>query len=281
MEDVTTTILIVGIIFLSLLVVMGFIMMCNIIYKLICNKKDTYTQSSLQDNNIGKIILPERISDKCCSSFSKQLKELKKCKTIYVIIDCYGGSATDSQRMCFDILNHKQRYKSKFVAEVKDKAFSGGAMIALCCDEIIALENSQFSPCDTQVYTSVVGDYIPASDFEQIVKIKGDKVSERTLYSHYEAIRSKFVAKQLYELMVNKCVITDSNKVRVYETFFSGKFSHSQLFNNNEVKQCGITITIKDDTDDWKNEDNLLAVVTITEVPKIAKSDESNKNIDF
>jgi hypothetical protein len=222
---------------------------------LLCmNCKKSHTSANKINNDTGNIFLPTRISFECYRPFNEQLDKLKGCNTINVIIDCYGGSAIDADRMCFDILNHKLKYGTKFIAKIKDKAFSAGALIALCCDVIQTTKFSHFSPCDTQVYSKKLDKFLPCVDLEEIINIKGNKVDEEFIHLRNQYKRVQIVMKELFAKMIDNSVVTNNNKNLIYENFFSGKFLHAHMFSINDVIGFGIQIHIIDNINEQKIE---------------------------
>jgi hypothetical protein len=214
-----------------------------------CNKK--VKSSHTKSTGVGTITLPNIIKQSSFEAFNQQLLTLKKCKTITINIDrCTGGSSHDADRLCLDILYYKKKYKCRFVANVKRYAYSAGAHIALCCDEIVADEHVYFSPCDTQIYSGRIGYHIPGSDIKDIISAKGDKVNEEFIHLNRAAERDAESVKDIFNRLIGNSIITEANKEVIYTEFFSGKNSHSKMFSVADLKRFGIAITIKNDDND-------------------------------
>lgn len=188
------------------------------------------------NNNIISIIPSNSINDVTFVQFVKNYQKADKDKDIHIIIHSTGGSLSRSEAICNCILNHKSQYQSKIIAYVPYYAYSGGAMIALTCDEITMLPYSHMSPCDAQIGPL---DY-SVSDIVNIVndkkEIKAD-IDNKWLAAYNESMRTK-----QRQLLYAKSTIKVNDKI--YEEFFSGKYSHDMLFSAQTCKDFGLNIKI-------------------------------------
>lgn len=165
--------------------------------------------------------------------FLKYYEKTNKDEDINIIIQTSGGSATFSEAICYRILNHKG--KGKIKCYIPNYAFSGGWLIALCCDEIIMSENTIVTPCDGQLLWNDDKTY-SASSISEAVKYKqnlNQTIKEAWLATNAEA--TKFVER-------HKKLIEKIGKIKSYKSvdilyteFFSGKYNHDHIFTTQDI----------------------------------------------
>lgn len=176
--------------------------------------------------------------------FLKEYDTMDKDKDIHIAIQTVGGSMTCTEAICNAILYHKG--KGKIKCYIPNYAYSGGLMVALCCDEIIMSQNAIVSPCDGQVVAKDDVMYSSSSIIDAVSykREKKEPIKEEWLASDYEAKKCVDRQKTFVNKICKEKMYDDETQRILYEELFSGKHNHDHSFSANEFTNLGTMLKI-------------------------------------
>ncbi len=195
----------------------------------------------------------ERINETTQLNFLKQVKKLDDNKDVNIIIQTNGGVLCNSEAICQYIFNLKND-KRKIRCYVPNFAFSGGCLIALCCDEIVITKNSFLSPCDAQFAMDFSGRRYALESVVKTVnykQLKNEKIDENWLASYYECQLVMIRQKEFLDKIVVECKYDEETKTKIYDELFSGKHNHDRLFSAVEMQKMSKRVIISDKMPDF------------------------------
>ena len=201
--------------------------------------KKSVTKPDIKPN---VITITNYINISTFTDFIKSYNKSNKDEDIHIIMKTIGGTLSYVEAICNCILNHTG--KGKIICYVPYYVFSGGTIIALCCDEIITTKNSVFGPCDAQVLVNKKNERHPASSISEVVshkKNKNDIVNEIWLTADLEAQKAIQSQKKFVEKL---CKVKQYNETDLYNELFSGKYYHDEIFTSQDLNDMNLNLNI-------------------------------------
>jgi len=180
-----------------------------------------------------------------CHRFIKAYEKVDPNRDIKIIIHTPGGAVTAVEAIVNCMLNHTGT--GRFIAYIPYYAYSGGCAIALSCHEIIVTKNSIVGPCDGQLTKGFGG--FSVSSIIQAVEYKknhGEPIKEDWLALSRDAGICHERQMKFLDKIVDKGIMTNETKDKVYEELFTGKYNHDTIFVPDQLIDMGLNVSIVD-----------------------------------
>lgn len=164
-----------------------------------------------------------------------KFREMKGDENVVLVINTLGGAVSSAEM----IINAIRQHKGKVTAYVPSHAFSGGALIALACHEIVMDRYAVLGPVDPQVSfasffsfpaSSIVkaGNSENVGDMTAILKVESEKALTR-------------IGGLVDQILENKDLEPDA-KEHIKTHFATGIINHDQALTVEALLKLGLKI---------------------------------------
>lgn len=213
----------------------------NNIIPIVHNNENSYRFFGISESD-------SMISIKSHMDFIKMYDKMDKDKDINVVIHTLGGALSSAEAICNCILNHTG--KGKIVCYVPFYSYSGGCLIALCCDKIVMRQNSVLGPCDAQKPVGALSIHSVASIINTVnyKKTNKEKITEEWLASSFDATLCKDRQRSFIDKLIKYKKYSKEQGDVIYEEFFSGKYNHDKIFSAQDSKEIVNNVEINNNT---------------------------------
>lgn len=168
----------------------------------------------------------DHISMPTYTRFKSEYDMANKDLDIRIIIKTPGGSLSAVEAICSCIMNHQGQ--GKIYCYISEFCFSGGFLIAICCDKIIMSRTAVCGPCDAQISLGAFGSTYAISSIAYAIEEKrkmNQNIKEEWLALYDSCQKTSIRQKELIKKIAAKKYAEGMEQI-LYDEFFSGKYNH-------------------------------------------------------